>query len=653
MPFSIRRATSPIETPLDFWPGFPRMNLQQSVQPRTSANGFGRRRVEREMGARIDNKSQSGKINPSRVPGVMSNSRGGSLESPSRDRLVYLSTGLIGLHVKNGSIFSGIFHSTNTDKDFGVVLKMARLIKDASGRGQKAASDNVNRAPSKTQIIPAQELVQIIAKDVPLTKEGLNNELQQEKQELLLDSYISKSRHMEGERQLERWVPDADESQNAELENIFDKPWTGGWDQFKVNETLFGVKSTFNEDLYTTKLEKGPQMRELEEEAVRIAREIEGEDTLDLHLAEERGMYSHANFDVDEETRYSSVFRGLDDSGYAEEDTMIDTRNDDTFGDFPQPGTSRSFADVTSGKIHDVAQPLSSTKSVDDLQSSQLNPTRELPQSGSLADELSSRSVAVENDARLQGNHINESGGNACANDIVRTKVDEDPHTRITQDMQSLKLKEDISVKGVPPAEATKYAVSDSLTKGQEKYSSCSTEVTTAGSGKVHGTFYSKSSRGRPSSSTSPTSEGGGATSALSGPALSPASSMGSLSSEKSTLNPNAKEFKLNPNAKSFVPIQTAPRPASPVGADNPFYFPSNMPAAPSMHGMHVGLGVGPSYPGPQPMMFNPQAAQMQSPQMYFPPNTPQYGQQMLVHPRQVMYMQSYPNEMPYKGREY
>jgi len=49
---------------------------------------------------------------------------------------------------------------------------------------------------------------------------------------------------------------------------------------------LFGVESTFNEELYTTKLEKGPRKRELELQALRIAREIEGEETQDLHLAE-------------------------------------------------------------------------------------------------------------------------------------------------------------------------------------------------------------------------------------------------------------------------------------------------------------------------------------------------------------------------------
>ncbi len=65
-----------------------------------------------------------------------------------------------------------------------------------------------------------------------------------------------------------------------------------GWNQFETNETLFGVKSTFDEELYTTKLERGPRMDELEKKALRIAREIEGEDTQDLHLAEVR-LFEH------------------------------------------------------------------------------------------------------------------------------------------------------------------------------------------------------------------------------------------------------------------------------------------------------------------------------------------------------------------------
>lgn len=40
--------------------------MQQSVQPKLSANGFGRRRGDREVGNRLENKLQSGKSNTSR-----------------------------------------------------------------------------------------------------------------------------------------------------------------------------------------------------------------------------------------------------------------------------------------------------------------------------------------------------------------------------------------------------------------------------------------------------------------------------------------------------------------------------------------------------------------------------------------------------------
>ena len=50
-----------------------RMNMQQVAQPRSFANGFTRRRGEREMGSRQDNKLQSGKSNSSRLPNIGEN----------------------------------------------------------------------------------------------------------------------------------------------------------------------------------------------------------------------------------------------------------------------------------------------------------------------------------------------------------------------------------------------------------------------------------------------------------------------------------------------------------------------------------------------------------------------------------------------------
>ena len=46
------------------------------------------------------------------------------------------------------------------------------------------------------------------------------------------------------------------------------------------------METTFDEELYTTKLVRGPQLREREREAQRIAREIVGQQTRNVHLAE-------------------------------------------------------------------------------------------------------------------------------------------------------------------------------------------------------------------------------------------------------------------------------------------------------------------------------------------------------------------------------
>ena len=56
----------------------------------------------------------------------MSGNRSVGYGSPSRDRLVYVSTCLIGhqveVQVKSGAVYSGIFHSTNAEKDIGTHL---------------------------------------------------------------------------------------------------------------------------------------------------------------------------------------------------------------------------------------------------------------------------------------------------------------------------------------------------------------------------------------------------------------------------------------------------------------------------------------------------------------------------------------------------
>lgn len=109
------------------------------------------------------------------------------------------------------------------------------------------------------------------------------------------------------ERTLKRWEPAADEV-NMSLEgNTGD---TTGWDQFEANERLFGAKSNYDENIYTTRIDRSdPTYRSKQVEAARIAREIEGTNVENPHMREERGLVAPDTGDQDEEAKYSGVQR--------------------------------------------------------------------------------------------------------------------------------------------------------------------------------------------------------------------------------------------------------------------------------------------------------------------------------------------------------
>lgn len=51
----------------------------------------------------------------------------------------------------------------------------------------------------------------------------------------------------------------------------------GSWNQFEANEKMFGVKTTFDEDVYTTKIDRStPDFKERERKAQALANEIMG-----------------------------------------------------------------------------------------------------------------------------------------------------------------------------------------------------------------------------------------------------------------------------------------------------------------------------------------------------------------------------------------
>eukprot|EP00514_Thraustochytrium_sp_LLF1b_P001231 CAMPEP_0184514972 /NCGR_PEP_ID=MMETSP0198_2-20121128/4249_1 /TAXON_ID=1112570 /ORGANISM="Thraustochytrium sp., Strain LLF1b" /LENGTH=638 /DNA_ID=CAMNT_0026905199 /DNA_START=489 /DNA_END=2405 /DNA_ORIENTATION=+ len=87
---------------------------------------------------------------------------------------------------------------------------------------------------------------------------------------------------------------------------------SGKWDQFEANKELFGVVSTYDENLYTTELDKDSLTAAERRRADKLARDIENKSSTNVHLREERGQVAQSDFNGNEseEALYSSVSRG-------------------------------------------------------------------------------------------------------------------------------------------------------------------------------------------------------------------------------------------------------------------------------------------------------------------------------------------------------
>lgn len=100
------------------------------------------------------------------------------------------------------------------------------------------------------------------------------------------------------ERDLQRWEPSTEPDVDLSLEQT-----EGSWDQFKVNEQKFGLKSDYDENIYTTTIDRSnPLYPQREAEAQRIAQEIERTSTDNVHVREERGTLKEGD-GLDEENK--------------------------------------------------------------------------------------------------------------------------------------------------------------------------------------------------------------------------------------------------------------------------------------------------------------------------------------------------------------
>lgn len=128
------------------------------------------------------------------------------------------------------------------------------------------------------------------------------------------DAAISTSSMFGKERELEKWVDKA--NPDIEGEELVKVPGEQPWDQFHGN-AQFGLKTTYDENLYTTKLDVNAIPLEKQEEAARIAKEIEDGPTYETQLQDEDG--------VDEEAKFGAV---LGTGAYKDARRKADSKDD-------------------------------------------------------------------------------------------------------------------------------------------------------------------------------------------------------------------------------------------------------------------------------------------------------------------------------------
>ncbi|CAJ0843887.1 10321_t:CDS:10, partial [Entrophospora sp. SA101] len=193
-------------------------------------------------------------------------------ESSSRhmhDRMLFLLFNLVGRNVivtlKSGVKYQGFFMAACTDGGIGVVLRLAKRV--------------LSKSEEKTTSNPAKESFIILEKD-------------------LMDIYATNV--------------DFSASEKSNLEHNLGQENGDTWDQFAANEQLFGIATDFNEEIYTTKLDRSKaDFKEREKAAIALANEINRTATTNTHMLEERGCIIDEN-QMDEEERYGAVIRNRD-----------------------------------------------------------------------------------------------------------------------------------------------------------------------------------------------------------------------------------------------------------------------------------------------------------------------------------------------------
>lgn len=225
---------------------------------------------------------------------------------PAQERLLTSLAGLTGttitLRTKSGQHYEAVIASTSPEGDAaGVTLKDAK---------------DLSTLQSKDQLFIPTSQIETWASgpaDAPPPVSAPNGDT------FRTDTDISQQKNLSRSRELQAWSDDLPPGLDDTLitggrhgDDVtfgFGSSSSAAWDQFAINEKKFGITTQFDEDFYTTRIDRtGADFKERERKAQKIANEILGSTTSNPHILEERNIVDDSG--QSEENKYGAVVRG-------------------------------------------------------------------------------------------------------------------------------------------------------------------------------------------------------------------------------------------------------------------------------------------------------------------------------------------------------
>ena len=196
------------------------------------------------------------------------------------------------MHTRNGRSFTGILTSFDLQPELALVLShvLPYPLPDPAP------------PPKKQYVVLPKEISSITATQVSLNQSSNTTTSTVFRTDTAISGTTTSA-----QRALEKWQPDP--VPTSGMSGSLEHSGSGTWDQFATNERMFGVKSSYSEEIYTTKLDRShPEFEKRLRQAESIAREIEGKVSTNPHLQEERNQKVDDS-GIDEEDKYAGVIR--------------------------------------------------------------------------------------------------------------------------------------------------------------------------------------------------------------------------------------------------------------------------------------------------------------------------------------------------------